>query len=888
MRRTQPTILIAAACAGVSAWFSIGSLAVAGPDTTARFGFLPPVWLLPVLVAGFVGAVWMAKPSVSTALPLVFSLVLVLPWVPGPIPAVFLVWVDRIVPAVWLTVIVAMLVAARTGWGKRDQEAFLSAFAEKASRSLFHAARAPFVAAAIAFLVYLFAGWSLSGIRVPGGDEPHYLVIAQSLIRDGDIRIENNHLRGDYREYFNAPLRPHYLRRGANGQIYSIHAPGLPTVVAPAYAIFGYPGVVAFLSLIAAIGSALIWRASFLLTGSTSAAWFGWAAGSLTVPFTFQAFSVYPDGLGATLVLFAALPLLEARVSTSRWLVVGGVLGLLPWLHTRFAVIAAALGFVLCLRLLGSAEGRSRIVPFLVLPVVSALGWFAFFRVVYGTFSPTVPYGGDTQSHPLNILTGLPALFFDQQFGILSNAPVYGFCLAGLISLARHRRRLALELLAVAGAYLLAASAFHMWWGGSSSAARFAVPVLPLLALPGAWLWKGAARSATRAAGVVTLMISLAMTTILVTVDRGRLAYNDRDGISRLAEWMNPVVDLPGGLPSFLRHTPATAASYAAIWVMAMLGAAVGLRMAERKYGKRGLVFATPVSFATAAMVALTMVWALDRVSPFTPEMSQLSLLGEYNTRVVPLGVRFAPMKIGPAPDLLPLITLATPPRHVTAGQFSLVLPGFVPGGLYELRPRGATAASGEVALVIGRNATPVATWDLAADFHDGFAELELPVKVGSLVIAGKALTGGGTLTLRPKRLWEGSARLSGAYARRAQRYGPAVVYFFDDGVFPETPGFWLRGGAESEVAVSPERGNIPLQLIVRNAPVNNRVTIEVDHQARTLELKPGEEMTMAVPIAADRPGALLRLRASTGFRPSEVEPGSTDTRFLGVWIEFR
>ena len=54
------------------------------------------------------------------------------------------------------------------------------------------------------------------------GDEPHYLIITQSLLRDGDIRIENNHQRGDYRAYFAGELPPHSVRLGRNGQMYSI------------------------------------------------------------------------------------------------------------------------------------------------------------------------------------------------------------------------------------------------------------------------------------------------------------------------------------------------------------------------------------------------------------------------------------------------------------------------------------------------------------------------------------------------------------------------------------------------------------------------------------------------------------------------------------------
>ena len=75
----------------------------------------------------------------------------------------------------------------------------------------------------------------------PCGDEPHYLVIAQSLWRDGDLKIENNHTRRDYKEYFAPDLDPHYLTRGADNEIYSIHPVGMPVLMAPVYAAGGYP-----------------------------------------------------------------------------------------------------------------------------------------------------------------------------------------------------------------------------------------------------------------------------------------------------------------------------------------------------------------------------------------------------------------------------------------------------------------------------------------------------------------------------------------------------------------------------------------------------------------------------------------------------------------------
>ena len=66
--------------------------------------------------------------------------------------------------------------------------------------------RAPLTAGILAGAIFSIAAWQVAP-SVPGGDEPHYLIITQSLLKDGDLRIENNHQRGDYRAYFQGDLR---------------------------------------------------------------------------------------------------------------------------------------------------------------------------------------------------------------------------------------------------------------------------------------------------------------------------------------------------------------------------------------------------------------------------------------------------------------------------------------------------------------------------------------------------------------------------------------------------------------------------------------------------------------------------------------------------------
>jgi hypothetical protein len=879
MRRLESTTLAASAVAGLCAWISIGSLAVATHDTGSRFGFLPPLWLIPVLMVAFAFCAWAVRLSASASLPLFFSLVLVLPWIPGRVPAAFLVWTGPVVIAVWVVVALAVVLV------RKREEGIPPIVPARLTKGPY-----PFLApAALAFAAYLAGGWWLSRI-LPGGDEPHYLVITQSLLRDGDIRIENNYARQDYLEFWAGPLRPHYLQRGVNGEIYSIHAPGLPVLMAPAFALSGHPGVVVFLALLAAAGSALLWRASYLLTHNAGAAWFAWAAGALTAPFYFESFAAYPDGVGATLVLFAVLPLFEETVSRKKWIAIGGVLALLPWLHTRFAIISAALGLILVVRLLATTIGRARIPSLLALPIVSAIGWFGFFRVVYGRFDPSSPYGEDTQTSAANILNGFPALLFDQQFGVLPNAPIYAFCFAGLIALARRRPRIAVELTLIALPYMLAVSAFHMWWAGSSAPARFFAPVLPVLAIPAAWLWHVAQRRSTRAIGVAGLLISLMTTVLLAVPDGGVLAYNVRDGYARAATWINPLVDMSRGLPSFFRQAAGGAVLRAAVWIGFAAAAAACLRLIDtRVRSLTAFAVVTPAVFAMAVMGALTVVWRLEAVAATNPQASQLHLLGAYDTRIRPIGITLSPALIESASTLLRTITITSPeslgaPRPGTL----LLVPAVVPGGEYELRKGGGAPSAGTARLVIGRLARENRTWSLASDFHDGGARLDLPVTVGSLIIAGEPDSRPGTLTLHPTHVFEGRSRITRDIARRVERLGGAIVFFFDLNTYPESAGFWVRGGRAAQVAVPRPQDGTPLNMLIRNAASANTVTFDIDDVSRSFSLLPGEERTVPIPFGDGRPGALIKIQTLSGFRPSEVEPGSADTRFLGAWIEFR
>ena len=220
---------------------------------------------------------------------------------------------------------------------------------------------------------------------------------------------------------------------------------------------------------------------------------------------------------------------------TAQLLAVGAALALLPWLHTRFALIAGLVGSALCLRLASTAGGRA-VATFLLVPAVSATGWFGFFWSIWGTPSPAAPYGGYTQSSLAHWIDGVPGLLFDQQFGLLSTAPILLVALAGLVPLARRHRRLAIELGVITGGYLLSVAAYRMWWGGYSSPARFLVSVIPGAVIPLALAWRWVAARGRASAGAVWMVTGAG---VCAGVEQEPCSSAVRDGVDLTLDWLN-------------------------------------------------------------------------------------------------------------------------------------------------------------------------------------------------------------------------------------------------------------------------------------------------------------------------------------------------------------
>lgn len=864
---------------GASVWISLGTVAVSNASTMGRIAALPPLWLLALLAGAGAAVAAATRLSLSQAWPLSLSALLWLPYLPGTVPAAFLAWQGPFEGVVWIGIVAGLgATLPLTRW-----------------RPIAHAVsdprRAPWLAGG-AFAVVALAAFGSVRPVLPGGDEPHYLVITQSLLLDGDLRIENNHTRGDYLSYFAGRLRPDFMRRGADGQIYSIHSPGVSALVLPGFALAGYLGAVATIVLAAALASALTWYVAWLLSASVAGAWVGWAAVFMSSPFLFHAFTIYPDGPAALVVITAAwlLVRLDAGHVVSRtplW-VVGAALSALPWLHTRFALIAAAAGLCLAARLVTRANWQGALAALLLVPAVAATAWFGYFWLIWHTPNPAAPYGAETGAALAYIGRGLTGLLVDQQFGLLPTAPIYACALAGAMVLARTRPRLAGELALIVVPYVIVTAAYAMWWGGLSSPARFLVALTPLAALPIAAWWPGQS-AAARALTLLLLLISVAAVWPRAFVDAGRLLYSDRTGYDLTLGWAAQAIDLALAFPSVHRDGTDGAMRDAATWLVAGFLVIAMTRVLAARMAAAARWTVVMWSAAIGLMGGATVVWARHGDRAVTPSRSQIAALQSIDRGGQTTFLRLRPYRRMPADEFFAQAAFATtdrlPPR---AGDPTLLRAAAVPAGDYELLISGPTA--GEATLVLGRNDRALERWPLDGPAAAPVAgTLRLPVDVASLTIRGDGRTDQAAvrLRLRPTALAR-PVNADGRRAVRAARYGRVRVFTFDERAYLEPTGVWIRADGVASLVVDTdsleEASGRP--LIVRAGAVATSVELMIGAWTTRLSLAAGQQEVVQLPPLDGRRAWSLTIRTGPGFRPSAIDPASDDVRQLAAWVE--
>ena len=859
----MPTF-VTALIAGTAIWLSFGSLAVTDAASGRRIGLLPPFWVLALSTAATVALFAQVTSVRRTTHVVMWSFLILLPWLPIPIPDVFLIWTGPAVLFAWIAIGVFALAA----WLRRANR--------RPIRLVIDARIAPAVACALAFVAALAVHCKQQ--LPPAGDEPHYLLIAHSLLVDHDLKVANNYERADYLTYYPGPLMPHYARPAKDGSLYSMHGPGLPVLIAPALAIGGYRAVVLWIAAIGAVGTLFVWKAAYALTSDVTAAWVAWAGAALTTPTVLESSLVYPDSVAGTVLSGGVLAMVTApSLSIPAAAALGAGIGLLPWLHTRFAPVAGILAIAVAFRLMGTPGGWRRWSPRLlglsVPMVVSAIVWFGFSVHVYGTLNPMAAYEGGTPLRFDRVASGLLGLVADQEFGLIPSSPVHLLWIGGCVALARHHKRLLVELACITVPYVLGVAAFPTWFGGSTPARYLAPLVLPF-AVTVASLWSRQDRFG-RSLSIALLMISVLIAAAFGFGGEGTLAYNAGQGRSAVLDWLAPVVNLPGGFPSYFRAIPAEGPTRGSLWQELALPAGVwavisiGMWTLSRWFHNRCArsTVSRPALAAGCLFVVLsagvTSTWALAKVPHLITTRGQLRLVARDDPHAAPHGIQLHPFRIMSRTDALQRLAISTSPLETPPAGALLNL-SEVPPGDYRLRLLFASEAAGEISLLVGRDGGPLVTWPVSAP--ENLHSFRLPVRASSVTIVGDAAA---AASLRRVALVPiGRVTTPGAAAIRARvaaRYGHAVVYAIDNRIIIERDGFWVLGGRQPDVVIATDSARAGLTFEVSNVSVHNRIRVASGAWSATRELSPDERWRLSVPLSYWAEYSVVNFRVEQG-----------------------
>ena len=435
---------------------------------------------------------------------------------------------------------------------------------------------------AVSFLLYnagsavlLVGGITLSG------DEPHYLVISQSLLEDGDVDLSNNYAGMDYRKYMppTTRLAPHVAPRTAGR--FSFHSPGLAVVLFPFYALgdlFGGKLQLFIIRMGLSLFGVLLGLQIYLFARREweereKLALGLWAVFSFTTPVFFFSLHIYPEILIAlfSLYIYRRLRFSES-FSRAALLFMGFLLSIFIWLHAvKYIFILIPLFLYACWELLKRHKIGWNILYLLVFPVALTALHLLYSQSLYGSLSIfSVSLKGATtssesaaymrtilQDFPLRArLETLAGYFFDQRDGLLLYAPVYVFSFLGMIEMLRRRRRDLLVLLFLAAPYVL----FHAFLTQRTSyapQARTLVAVFWVMAVfLGCFLARSAARLWRWAYGTAVFLSAAAVCFLLRSpwsLYQPTTAGEAEHAGQLFASVSNLYFYLPSFLPSYLK-----------------------------------------------------------------------------------------------------------------------------------------------------------------------------------------------------------------------------------------------------------------------------------------------------------------------------------------------
>ncbi len=379
----------------------------------------------------------------------------------------------------------AIYLAAFGAWTLHALEGLWHAVADLADR------RAALLLAAVMLVPFLALLPYHRAVMPTASDEPHYLVIVQSLLTGHGLDLRATYDSQIYRAYYPDALPDrHIIEVGASQ--YPIRDLGLPLIATLPFALAGRTGVLVLLCFVGAALVAQLYLACRDLRIAHRPALLGVAAAALAHPFLTYTTQIYPELLVALAFVTAARLLRTGRATgLARLAMASACVGVMPWLSTRAWLIAVGVGLVVAFCALRPASHAT--LGVLARRVVAGAGPFAALVLalayvdwrMFGVFIPNAGYYLIRDQQQVLAFTpqlGALGLLFDQVFGLIPRTPLYLVAALGVVPLFRRERGALLATLALGWlVYFAYIADIAYWWADGSPPSRYLLGGLPFL-----------------------------------------------------------------------------------------------------------------------------------------------------------------------------------------------------------------------------------------------------------------------------------------------------------------------------------------------------------------------------------------------------------------------
>jgi hypothetical protein len=409
------------------------------------------------------------------------------------------------------------------------------------------------------------------------GDEPYYLLITESLVRDFDLDLANQYAQLGQSATGRVDLHPQLGDRvGPRGEQYSRLEPLLPALLIPGYLVAGRSGAIAIVVLfgVLLVRSTVRWLEDEGIEAATARAVFPFFA--FAPPIVFFTARLWPEVPAAFLFVEALRGVRNRRAP--KWIVATVALAALK---VRFVLVAVPVVMQAVIRNRRVASAATAGLIVLVVTIGAATGRLGL------------------STEPGRYVTGFFGLLLDGAAGITLQAP---FFLLGIFALTAWRRTpegfrtgIVTTLL-----YLACLVPRSEWHGGWSPPLRYVVFLMPVLALGAASVW-------SRVAPPIGALLAVWTAALAVHgVAHPWRLFRIANGENAAGEWLSTLYhsDFSRLFPSFIRVNSA-----ATVGAIVLLGLCVAAGFSLRF---NGLKLAAPL-LIPAISLALAFFYLFGR-----------------------------------------------------------------------------------------------------------------------------------------------------------------------------------------------------------------------------------------------------------------------------------